>query len=659
MKQHTFYLIALSLFFFSCHTLIAQAPKSSPHTWGEVSKEDLDMSQYEKDPEAAALILLDYGHWELKKASKGMGYKALLTYHIRIKILKEEGLEWADVTLPYIKAEKMERLSGFHAQTINAGENGPEIIKLEKDQIFDTKVNESLSELRFTFQKAKVGSILEYTYQKATLNIFSLEPWYFQNSIPVKHSELVLDCAKYIDYYLLGESVEKNKKGNYHWVMKDIPKLKEESYVANMDHYRTSVKFELKDYQRTYSAYGSRYTVKSTLFKSWTQLSREYYSKNQSIGFFQGNRFKALADSITGETSDSLEMVKRIYSFVRDSMEWNGYYSYLVRRDANKLLTVKKGNSAEINAFLTDLLNHAGIPSDVVLISTRDSEPYTFDTPRLTQFNHLICAAQIGGQIYFLDAIDKQRPYNLLDENDLNQYGRLVNPRGHGWLEIPNTYESNSRTTSLIHIDSLGKMSADITESFKGYAALDLRKAINLLEESDEEYSIQDIYKERLEESGSDVELDSVKIKQLDEPDKPLSLSYSFTSKDFIQVSGDFMYISPFLVYGFSKNPFLDEERVHPIDFNYLISDTYISTFQIPEGYTIESIPKSVKIKLPNDEANLHFLCQNMGPYIQIHSEFHIRQALFDPSAYPYLKEIFDNMIAKHTEQIVLKRVTE
>lgn len=642
-------------------TSFAQNPKGSPFEWGVLSEDEQEMKDYSPEPDASAVILFDYGEWEVKKASgkNGIGFKAVFHRHIRIKILNENGLDRADVSIPYISGDDTERLTDVYAQTLNI-ENGLEITSLDKSQIFKNDLNGAVTETRFTLPKARVGSIIEYSYKKTTPNVFTLEPWYFQQEIPSLHSELYLDCAKNIDYYILGEQSQAGKRGRYHWVRKNIPSLKVESFVGNMDHYRLGVKFDLKDFKRTIAVntdYGRTFVkIRPSLYESWKELSRDMHPRVRSIPKYQMSYAKKIFEPIIDGSRDTLEWMQSIYEYVRDSIEWNGYYSYKVGKGSEYLLESRSGNSAEINAFLSDLLNYVGIFSDVVLISTRDSEPYTYDTPRMSQFNHMICAAQVGKELFFLDATDKMRPYDLLDANDLNQYGRLINPKRDGWIQIPNLYSSISYIKTSSEIDPLGYMNIQVIENYRGYSALDLRKSFQAYEE-DEAKSPEEIYEETYMEMIPDIDFENFNVKNLKEPDELLELEYSFESAEYLQEIGDNLYISPLLMFAYEKNPFPQESRNHPIDFNYPINSIYIAEIQIPDGYKVESIPEQVQVKLNGDLASITYLTEEVGNKIQIRCDFVIQEPYYEKEAYPYLKQVFDTMIAKHKEKIVLKRV--
>src|SRR6218665_802296 len=74
-------------------TTLSVAQKS-PVKFGDIPLSDLKMTTYDKDTSAAVVILVDYGeaYLNVNTVAVTLNYER----HVRIKILKKEGLEWAD-----------------------------------------------------------------------------------------------------------------------------------------------------------------------------------------------------------------------------------------------------------------------------------------------------------------------------------------------------------------------------------------------------------------------------------------------------------------------------------------------------------------------------------------------------------------------------------
>ncbi|MEO6720499.1 MAG: hypothetical protein ABIN67_09030, partial [Ferruginibacter sp.] len=77
----------------------------------------------------------------------------------------------------------------------------------------------------------------------------------------------------------------------------------------------------------------------------------------------------------------------------------------------------------------------------------------------------------------------------------------------------------------------------------------------------------------------------------------------------------------------------------------------------VPAGYVIDELPKEMLLKL-NDEGDGTFeyrLSESNGT-ITLLSRLRIRRANFQPEEYDMLREFFNLILKKHSEQIVFKK---
>jgi len=116
------------------------------------------------------------------------------------------------------------------------------------------------------------------------------------------------------------------------------------------------------------------------------------------------------------------------------------------------------------------------------------------------------------------------------------------------------------------------------------------------------------------------------------------------------------IYLNPMQNQGEKENPFKLEIRKFPIDFATPIEETYLFSYTIPEGFKIEEQPKNAIISLPENGGRFVYSITNVGNTINVVSKLLINRPNFAAEEYPYLKQFYDLVIAKHAEQIVLKK---
>ncbi len=165
-----------------------------PIKWGKILPEDISMKVYAADPAAPAVVLCDYGTAEV-------GPRTEYTRHVRIKILKNEGLRYATIELPYRSYDRYEVFTDLRAQTFNVNEKGELVkTKLRGRDIQDIPIDKRNSKRVFTFPDVQVGSIIEYTYTMRSLDLVKLREWYFQTTIPIQWSEYRVYVSKRFNY---------------------------------------------------------------------------------------------------------------------------------------------------------------------------------------------------------------------------------------------------------------------------------------------------------------------------------------------------------------------------------------------------------------------------------------------------------------------------
>ncbi len=76
----------------------------------------------------------------------------------------------------------------------------------------------------------------------------------------------------------------------------------------------------------------------------------------------------------------------------------------------------------------------------------------------------------------------------------------------------------------------------------------------------------------------------------------------------------------------------------------------------IPDNYTLEEIPQSKVIALPNGAGKFTYNVAQSGNMLSVTSMLQINRNIFVQDEYPNLREFYNQMVAKQAEQIVLKK---
>jgi hypothetical protein len=181
--------------------------QQAPIKWKEVSMDELKMTQYEPDTSAGAVILCDYGQRYFNTNPNGRNLFLFMDRHVRIKILKPEGVKYAHIRIAYkdmVCENFPEELSlSIKGMTYNLEENGKVVAsKLKNKSIKRYDSTGCYRIVDFTLPNVKPGSIIEYRYTVPTLDLIMPENWYFQNELPTLVSEFRLQVPNQFSYLI-------------------------------------------------------------------------------------------------------------------------------------------------------------------------------------------------------------------------------------------------------------------------------------------------------------------------------------------------------------------------------------------------------------------------------------------------------------------------
>ena len=82
----------------------------------------------------------------------------------------------------------------------------------------------------------------------------------------------------------------------------------------------------------------------------------------------------------------------------------------------------------------------------------------------------------------------------------------------------------------------------------------------------------------------------------------------------------------------------------------------YTLNMEIPEGYTVDELPKSSKVAYNGDEGFFEYIIQKEDNRIQFRSHIKLNEIVFPAEDYNSLRDFFAFVIKKYNEQIVFKK---
>ncbi|TYA57994.1 DUF3858 domain-containing protein [Formosa maritima] len=662
-----------------------QVSIAQDYKFGKISKEELQETSDPTDPEANATVL--YRSQEIKfEYIESKGFVQKNDIHERIKIYNKDGFDQATKVIKlYNESNELEEsLTGFKAYTYNL--EGNKIIddKLKSDGIFEEETNRYWLYTKFTMPNIKEGCVIEYKYtiESELIRIDDIE---FQQEIPIRKLDFKMVTPEFYNYkkypnvralyypslketynqktvslsgekqtsieHFSGRREARSDFSRNEWNYREniitsnldnVPALKSETHVSNIDNYRAVMKMDL-----SFIKYPDQ--MPKNYATNWEEVTKTIYDSNdfgeqlKKSGYYGDD----LNIAISGAT-DPIEQTYNIFNFVKTKVEWNGLHGYYTDLGARQAYKQGAGNIADINLILTAMLREAGLDANPVLISTKDNGVPLF--PTRSGFNYVICAVNTAQGMILLDASKSYTSLNVLPVKVLNWQGRLIRRDGSSdWINLSVQEPSKEIVSLNIKLNADLSATGKVRNQYTDYSALNYRNTF-------ESYSKDDLVKEIESENGL-LQVSNIEVEDMNVPIKPVLLSYEYDLEEALEKIGDSYYFSPLLFLKIKESPFKLQSRKYPIDLDFPTSRKYMVNIMLPEGFQVESLPENEKLQFNNTEGEFTYLIRENGSMLQLVITLDLNNTLILPANYEQFKQFFELLVNKQAEKIVLKKV--
>ncbi len=664
--------------------VLGQLATAQNYKFGKVSKEELAETSHKSDPEADAAVLYRKTNTKFNY-SQDAGFVVVTEFQERIKIYNKEGYDLANQQIGMYQGTSDEELvTSLKAVTYNLIDGKIKESKLQNNGIFEEERSKTLKVKKFTMPDIQDGCIIEFKYVFTSPFYSTIDEFRFQEDIPVDKVEMRFFAPEYLVYRTHGKGgiplgLRKEKKSRtiryryedkslpqagqvntlargsqaqkrttaeveftengYLVDLENIPALKEEPFAGNLDNYTSALQLELA-YTKFPNSQVRNYAT------TWEDVAEKIY-KSDNFGKELGitKFYKKDVDALLSGVADPKEKMMKVYDFVKSKMTWNDYYGVYKDKGVKKAYAEGTGNVADINLMLVSMLNYAGIETNPILISTKANGIPFF--PTRTGFNYVIAGAVLDNRLFLLDGVDKTGAPSILRTNLLNWKGRMVRKDGSSLLVdlLPPKPATHISLMNLEISEDL-VITGNSKNRFTGHYAKGQRARYRNLNEDEQS--------EKMEENFESLEVMDHSFESMKENDKPLTLEYNFENEEAVEVIGNKMYVSPLLHLATKENYFKAETRTYPIDFIHPWTDKYNVSIEIPEGYTVESLPDPLSINLSNNMGSFRYGVSQNGGKIIVTFQNAIKTSVIGAEYYQDLQQYYKMILEKEAEKIVL-----
>lgn len=635
----------LKLLLLLCIICVCERINAQNIKFGKVSKEDLANKVCESDLNAYAEVLYERGHLEI--VFEKNHYVSRLKVFRRIKIYNKNAYHYANVDIPFNK--RSSRVSGLKACTYNLVNGNVLRTKLRSRDVFIENLIDDRRQKKFALKDIKEGSIIEFQYIITTSLESSLLSWTFQDEIPVRRSDLIVRIPEQFKFkeYLSGyEKVKRsisstsvsNKFINvYSYEANNVPAFVDESFIDCREDYISKIEFELSFISFPNGGYKS-------FSSNWNAIC-ESLKNNLKFGEVFKNRkyFKDILNTISLEGLDNDAKARKIFSYIRDNYKWNTCYYFCSNKSLKSVSKDKVGNSAALNLLMIALMRTAGFECNPVILSTRSNGRINLGSPRLSNYNHTIACLQYGNKKIYLDATDIYSSFDILDCEDKGNM-LIIKKNRYEEFCLYNKKISSKLSRITAKLDDNGVLRGSNIFQKNNYYAINFRRNFYT-----EEKRIED-----LQDMAEDCYIDSYKLENLKDKEKPICEKYTFCNGEDNH-KPSFLYLPALLQCDNLENPFKLVFRKFPVDFPFIRNEIFNVTIELPSNYEVKQLPKSVISYLQDKSLVFKYSCKQIGNKLSIICSTCVLKIMFMSSEYEVLKSIFDIIANKKLEKIILR----
>ncbi|WP_373520917.1 transglutaminase domain-containing protein [Aquiflexum sp.] len=644
--------LSMCLFFGALICLDTSSFANDAIKFGNVPDDFVRNKVYELDLGANAVVLSHVGIAKIIYQNP-VGFQINYLIHKVIKIISKDGVSHSDFQVPYYnisgRTDIVRSIKGF----VYNDENG-EIVreKIEKIHVFDEAITKTYKMKKVSPPNVKEGTVIEIYYEISSDLFGLIREWEFQSSIPTKWSEFTFD---YPDYYSFNQtnqgfesySIMERKTGNgrtsFHWAVKDAPAMRPEPFIDNPMSYVTKVEFQLEALQFPNQQ-------RQTISGNWDKLSQELlndedFGKHLSKSKFSGD----IVAGLVKDAKSDVEKATLIVNHLSANVKWDGKRGIYPSKSLDKVYKEGKGSYAEINFLLTVFLREAGLEAHPIVSSTRDLGFLNPSNPVMYKLNCITSLVKLDDKEIVVDASIPDLPLGFLPINTINLRGWAVIPNGSKWVDMANS-SFNSETAIITSKILEEGVLVNVIRNNQGYrsAASKSKVVSDGLEK----------YKQEFQVELKNWELLSLNLENVESKESPIIEKFEIKGNEGIIFSGDFIYFNPFENMFLSENPFKLDSRVFPIDFIFPQKRQIVYSFEIPKGYVIDEMPKSMINNFNDKDLVYSYRIASQGnEKVNVMINYQVNETMFHHSQYKDLREFFDLISQKQKENIVLKKI--
>jgi hypothetical protein len=594
----------------------------------------------------------------------------VLYHYVRLKVFNEEGKKKiATMEIPY---RQNTYVTSIAARSVKADGTA---VELSKDAVFERDIVRAgrlkLKAKSFAIPGVEAGSIVEYRW-KETLDSTGL--WYlraqFQREYPIEQvtyfvKPLPRDITSYtmrvLSFNCKTPAFKRERDEFESVTLQKMPAFEEEPLMPAEENVRAWALIY-------YTDAGERPNPD----EFWAKEGKRIY-KDRKEAARAGNDVIAAAAEAAGGGVSTGEKAARLLRYERahvrnfldpgvTTAERAKVYSSMPKRrlrTAGEIFKSGLGTSREMNDLFAALGREVGLDARPARTGSRDD--LLFDR-RLTDSYFLdngAVAIRDGDRWQLYDASDPLLEAGKLTWQAEGMAALVTDAKQPEFITVPATPAEDSLTsrTAKLTLEEDGTLEGDLERTWTGHSAYDRRE--NFQEESEAQQ--QERVKDEILRTYPQAEVTAIQLENVKDPERPLRVRCHVRIPLYAQRTGKRMFFQPFF---FQRGvaPLLSAStRKYDVHLRYGWKEQDNVTIQLPPGFELEGAETPPPLDFGPLGSYKVRLATRKGEVIARRDFVFGREdrLVFPKSAYPTLKNAFDDIHHRDNHVLALKETAE
>ena len=383
---------------------------------------------------------------------------------------------------------------------------------------------------------------------------------------------------------------------------------------------------------------------------SWKSFGEWYYNLLQGTSDLSVDTKKFLNSLIEG-SADTREKVKRIYDYLQTNFRYvsiqlgiGGYKPF----SANYVDDKKYGDCKALSNYVYACLSAVGIKSYPALINAvYNKEPVDPNFPR-NSFNHMILCVP-GKDTIWLECTSKSQDFAVLGSFTENKNALLITENGGVLVSTPKSKASFNtlkiKTVVKLDEEGSGETSSDISSTGE-YRQQMLSALKDEKKDDQQKYLINYLAFPQPDEFNLTTNETLYAESHLT---MKLEKIPSFTA-------GNKLFLNPRINKIWSSSLPITENRKQDYFFECPFSKMDSTVYNIPAGFSIESLPKSQSLKFSYGSFVTNYAYNEKLKIITTDARLTLTQNRIPFQAFQEARKFFNSVLAEYNEKIVVRK---